>query len=354
MTHRLHSQDGFALPLTIFVVTIVTLMLAALFIRVQVDRRIAEASGDAIDVLTIAQSGLESYFASVGSVRPPDGDSVRINLGDGYANVIAHVVYEPSDPTANWTYVVRSAGFLINPTMGSDPQARRTIAKFAEWQTGQLDVSGAFTAANKLRHLNQEILLDIDGNDHAATPCGSGAPLYGVRTQAASDADPSGIHGWPQPIIAAQNGDSVAMTTHVDWASSISGGIDPDYTTFTPGWNMGTVQIIDGDLTILDDGGAGILIVKGDLTLSGTYAWWMGIVLVGGRIVFNATTNNVQGVLATGLDALLGGTPPPQGSIGTPNTTYVYYDSCYIQDALVAFSGFRPIKGGWVDNWAGY
>ena len=132
MTHRLHSQDGFALPLTIFVVTIVTLMLAALFIRVQVDRRIAEASGDAIDVLTIAQSGLESYFASVGSVRPPDGDSVRINLGDGYANVIAHVVYEPSDPTANWTYVVRSAGFLINPTMGSDPQARRTIAQFAE------------------------------------------------------------------------------------------------------------------------------------------------------------------------------------------------------------------------------
>ena len=45
---RIEDQRGFALPLTIFVLTLITIMLAAIFVRVRVDRRIAESSGDIV------------------------------------------------------------------------------------------------------------------------------------------------------------------------------------------------------------------------------------------------------------------------------------------------------------------
>lgn len=352
MKGLLRCRDGFALPFTIFVVTIVTLMLAALFIRVQVDRRISESSGDMVDALSIAQSGLEAYFATNTSTRPTDGDSVRINVAGGYANVIAHVLREPADTFANWTYVVHSTGFVIKPTMGSDPQATRTIAQFAEWQTGQLSVPAAYTAANRVRHLDQQLALEIRGND----ACASQPSLYGIRTRTGASLIPNGIYGSPQAYLEANTGDSVAALTGIDWASTVSGGMKPDYTSFTPGWGMGTVTIVAGDLTINDNWGAGILIVTGDLTLSGGWGLWYGIVLVGGKVNFNASTwNYVRGAIVSGLNATLQGGNPGRTDIGEAGTrTYIYYDSCYIDDALDALTGFRPVEGGWVDNWAGY
>jgi Tfp pilus assembly protein PilX len=350
---RLRSSDGFALPLTIFVITIVTLMLATLFIRVQVDRRIAESSGDVIDALAIAQSGLEAYFGSQSSSRPVDGDSARINVTGGYANVIANVVREPADTFANWTYVVRSTGFVIEPTMGSDPQATRTIAQFAEWQTGQLSVPAAYTAVNRVRHLNQQVNgVDVDGNDN----CGSMSSIYGIRTRNGSTLVSNGLHGSPQAYLIANNADTVAGLTQIDWASTVAGGMDADYTSFTPGWGMGTVTIVNGDLTISNNWGAGILIVTGDLTMTSGWGLWYGIVLVGGKVNFNASIwNYVRGALVSGLNATLQGGSPGQTDIGKSGThTYIYYDSCYIDDALEALTGFRPVEGGWVDNWAGY
>ena len=42
-------EAGFALPATLFVVALVTIMLSAVFVRVSVDRRLSESTGDYAD-----------------------------------------------------------------------------------------------------------------------------------------------------------------------------------------------------------------------------------------------------------------------------------------------------------------
>ena len=80
---RLRRTDGFALPLVIFVVTCVTLMLATVSVRVQIDRRIGESSADIVDALTAAQSGLQNYLAAVNfdscyrAMRPADDETAE-------------------------------------------------------------------------------------------------------------------------------------------------------------------------------------------------------------------------------------------------------------------------------------
>ena len=101
------SDDrGFALPAVIFLVALLTLLLTGRLSRVQADRQIAEASEAMADAFAIAQSGLQNYVGSQ-TVRPPDGDSVRINLTGGYASVISHVIRNPADTTEK---VGRSGG----------------------------------------------------------------------------------------------------------------------------------------------------------------------------------------------------------------------------------------------------
>src|SRR5262245_5289666 len=128
---RAMDRRGFALPMTLFLISIVTLMLTAAFAKVQSDRRVSESSGANVTALALAKAGLQQYmgtrpFNSPGSAaspwRPPGGDSIRISLTGGYADVIARVVHKPADTLANWLYVIRSVGHVIEPTQGQDPQ----------------------------------------------------------------------------------------------------------------------------------------------------------------------------------------------------------------------------------------
>ncbi|MBI2614712.1 MAG: hypothetical protein HYW52_03325, partial [Gemmatimonadetes bacterium] len=166
---RRRSDAGFALPLVVFLIGVMTLMLTAGFARVAGDRRLAHSSGDAVSALAIAKSGLHSYL-STQATRPPDGDAQRINVTGGFADVVAYAVRKPSDTLANWLFIVRSTGRVIEPTLGADPQAVRTIAQYTQWQTGRMDIRGAFTAANGLKKKSGGT-IDIRGADQSA--CGA-------------------------------------------------------------------------------------------------------------------------------------------------------------------------------------
>lgn len=172
---RAFREDGMALPATLLLVALITVMLATAFVRVEADRRIAESAGDLVDALTVAQSGLHTYFATASfdacdrAVRPPDGDSVRINVTGGYADVVARVVRKPPDTLTAWTYVVRATGRVIEPVMGSDPQASRTVAQFAEWQRARLTAPAVFSAANGLVRTGST--AEFRGTDYASGGC---------------------------------------------------------------------------------------------------------------------------------------------------------------------------------------
>ncbi len=62
MPNNARDDRGFALPLTLFLIAVLTLMLGATFTRAATEIRIAAGSKSAMDALFVAQSGLEKYF----------------------------------------------------------------------------------------------------------------------------------------------------------------------------------------------------------------------------------------------------------------------------------------------------
>lgn len=354
----LRNERGFAIPLTVFVVAIVTVMLATLFVRTQVDRRIAESSADQVDALGVAQSGLERYFVTR-STRPADGDSVRLNVygpgggSIGYAWVVPYVMRKPLDTLANWMYVVKSTGYVVEPTMGADPQAVRTVAQFAQWQTGYFNVLSTFTAANRIRHRGNRFNNwnpGIDGDDDCSSP-----NVLGMRVANPSIMRTEAIRGYPTEYVESGTGAEVAALTQVDWNATINGGFIPDYTSFRPSNGSYPSQLINGDLDIRNRWSSGILIVTGDLRMSGSWGYFLGIVLVGGEIKFDATYNYLIGAVVSGLNEALPFGNTPRGDIFESNRhLYIQYNSCTVRTALQNLTGFMPVSNAWVDNWAEY
>ncbi len=99
MPNKTRDDRGFALPLTIFLIAILTIMLGATFTRAATESRIAAGSKLAVDALFVAQSGLEKYFGQdfTASDRPLLEDSMRLNVPGGRAWVVPEVLITPAD-----------------------------------------------------------------------------------------------------------------------------------------------------------------------------------------------------------------------------------------------------------------
>lgn len=355
MTDR-RGEAGFALPLAIFFMAILTLLLTAAFAKVQGDRRVADSSGAAVTALAFAQTGLQTYLGST-TARPPDGDSTRINLssGYGYADVVAYIVDHMVDTMSPELYVVKSTGHVIDPTQGADPQASRTIAQFAQWRTGTLtQYPAVFTAANGL---NDYIggTVTISGSD--STSCGDNS-RGGLRVPnnqpRAVDAPPN-VSGPAFGFVDGGGKGTVADLVGVDWDTVQSGGFTADYTTLT-NLNSWSSYLISGNAT-LSASGSGLLIVTDNLTITGASINWAGVILVGKSIIFNGAYARISGLLATGLDEQLGGAQgqTSNGSVGGASQEQVIlYNSCNVRKAMQGVIGFSPIGNGWVENWATY
>ena len=348
---RRSPEAGFALPLTLFLVAILTLMLTAAFARVETDRRMAETSGSSVSALAVAQSGLHRYMG-ITAVRPLDGDSTRINVTGGYADVVAHIMKTDADSMVPTLYVLRSTGHAIDPSLGSDPAATHTVAQFAYWQYGVMDVQAAFTAANGLSH----DAGDIDGRDPALLTCPGPVvypPVLSIRAAGGAVNPPGTEEGGTNFAGAAA---TVADNTNIGWNTLINGGFVPDYRTYTPSFAAPWRSIlITGDLTIPSasgPGGAGLLIVTGDLTIDRNNFLWLGVVLVGGRIVFSKPNATIQGAVVSGLNALIPGPLPPAGV--TTDAPEIVYAPCLVNQALQSLTGFAPVTNAWLDNWATY
>jgi hypothetical protein len=345
------SQRGIALPITIFIITLMTIALAAAFARVGAERETAVGAGEAITALTVAQSGLQLYLGAQ-TARPPDGDSVRVNVTGGYADVVTRLVESDSLDDLQTMYIVRSTGYVIVPALGATAQGKRTVAQFAQWQVGQIRRVAAFTAANQARTATGGGAGSIHflGNDE----CGVAPAVGSARARSGSQFN-SGTYS-PAPAIVSGSGGLVADTTGIDWPAIVGGTFTPDYRSLPP-TGVYKSYLISGDAT-LSTSGTGLLIVTGDLTTtgSGTVAWY-GIVLVGGAINLNARRNQFYGLVVSGLKEQLGGTPPPLSTIGGGGGGSRYwfeYNSCHVANAVAAISGLAPIHNAWVDNWASY
>ena len=346
------NRRGIALPVTLFIITLMTITLAAAFARVGAEREMATGASEAVSALAVAQSGLQRYLGTV-AARPPDGDSLRYNVTGGYADVVARIVESDSLDDQRTMYIVRSTGYVIVPVQGAAAQGKRTVAQFAQWQVGRIRRVAAFVAANGLTDQNGG-QIRIRGTDQ----CGGVIPTGSVRTTNG----PALNDGSYTPIpTRSGNGDAVADTTGIDWVSLVTGGFQPDETTLITGEWANKSYFVNGDATLAaGTWGQGLLIVTGDLTTTGggvSWARWYGVILVGGRITFNANRTEFRGMVISGLNEQLGGPPPPGGTIGGGGGGARYYiDYCgdEVDDVIAPLTGFAPIRNAWVDNWASY
>ena len=355
MIRRAREERGFALPAVIFLVALLTLLLTSGLSRVQADRQIAEAGEATADAFAVAQSGLQNYIGSQ-TARPPDGDSVRINVTGGYANVVSRVVRNPADTTENSLYLVRSTGFVIDPLAGSTIQAQRTVAQFADWQTGSIETRAALTA----------IVYPTTEDTDAGTPrvfsgideCGVEPSIPGVRTT--TTAPTSGVTYIGSPgLLEEGSGTSstIATETGIDWAGVLSSSFVPDYTSFQNGNMTFPIQRIMGDLDLNGSyTGSGLLIVEGDFHPTGvnTGFYFEGVILVGGGIDMDADSNVVHGMVVTGLSRQLGFTPDRTDFGGSGETSKISFNSCKVNQALAALRGMAPVANAWLDSWARY
>jgi type II secretory pathway pseudopilin PulG len=355
MTGRLADRRGFALPVVILIVALLTVLLTTGLSRARTERQIAQASDETSEALAVAQSGLQTYLGTVTS-RPADNDSIRVNVTGGYANVVVHLVRRPADTTRRSLYLVRSTGVVINPDSGAAPRAQRTIAQFAEWEAGFMLRRAALTAANGIYKRDGAAILRIWGTDYSGcSPSASAIP--GLRTtdttgSATPTVDYSGAPGLIEH--GSSEGPAIAAATAINWAGAMGGDLVPDYTSFQNFNFSYPIQRITGTLNRgLVTGGSGLLVVTGDLNIS-EFFFFQGIILVGGAIDFDpGSWVVIRGLVVSGLNEQLG-INPPRTEYGNGSYLEIQYASCYVELALAPLRGLAPVRNAWLDTWASY
>lgn len=342
-SHR--NEKGFALPLTLLLLTMLTVMLTSAFARMGTEIETASATEMGVEALAVAQSGLEKYFGTDVTYRPRSGDSVRYNVTGGYAWIVPEPLYTPTDTTDDYTFIVRSTGYVIHPAQGSTPLSSRTVAQFAVWQTGAIPEYAALTAANGARRRSGGE-VKIYGQDLI---CGTGETvLHTRRTGSASyilDASSGGMS-------SSGTASDLASSFNMAWDVINSGEFEADYTSFQAWDATYPTIVIDGDFELTDTGGYGTLVVTGDFRTKGDFAYWQGLVLVGEDIHFDAVSSWFYGAVVSGLDEQLGQSQSTTDIGGSNRNTYIYYAPCIVDMALLSLTGFRPIDNTLVDNWA--
>jgi hypothetical protein len=361
------ERRGFAIPMAILVIAVLTIMLVGGFSLVSAERRSVSDQKSQISAFRLAEQGLEIYLVRRDSLEAADPswskipgakDSVHIMLPGGYADVSLTRLRPPTGSQSG-LYIARSKGTETAGVYAGTPQGVRTVAQYVLWESAPMQVLGAWTALSGFKKNGLAgTLSGIDLCKDSASVAGVIVPInpgYVGNTAAAG-----GI-----PPIDSVPPDSV----HIDWNGIVNlGVITPAYTftqasAWTAGSALGNLLVaafgdtlstfypvirVNGDFT-LPTSGTGMLIVTGNLTISGSNGWH-GVILAGGDITSNGN-NGVYGATVSGLNVKLNMVVP----ISTGNGTKTYqYSSCEVAKATMGSGALVTLANTWVDNWVEY
>lgn len=343
-----------AIPIVLVMIILLSIMVAAALTVAGLERRTVSAGALQSDAYAIARSGLDRFIVdrtNLGftSIPPAPVESTRINLIDGYADVVMTRVrtalgIEPA------LYVVRSRGFRTDGSRPPQLIAMRTVAQVARWQDANMQVLGSWSSLRGIAWRNAA--GELNGND----ACGGAPPVAGVTVPTMSgysqQSGPPVPNGSPDTLHL---GPAAPDSIHIDWTRLRAGAVVPGEVDIPPAtwpgpaqWadpNYWPVIIVQGDLTLPTDG-RGLLVVTGNLTMTGG-KWWRGAVLVGGR-VSERGGNRINGAMVSGLDLKIGGGALPADTV--QGSFRMQYDSCMVTQALTAFRGLAPYQNATVDN----
>jgi hypothetical protein len=359
------ERRGFALPVAILVIAVLTIMLAGGFSLVSAERRSVSDQKSQISAFRIAEQGLEIYLVRRDSLLagspsylkiPGAKDSVRVMLPGGYADVSLTRLRPPTG-TQSGLYIARSKGTETAGIYAGTPQGVRTVAQYVLWESAPMQVLAGWTALSGLDKTG--VAGTLSGIDQCGLPdtvVGVDVPINpGYEGQTAS------VSG--SPAIDTITRDSV----RIDWDGIVNNNVLPAAFTMTQASSAGLwplaamvasyadtsstyypVVRVNGDF-VLPSSGTGLLIVTGSLTINGSNAW-RGVLLVGGQIVSDGG-NGIYGATVSGLNVKLGLPVPISLAHGTKTYTY---NSCNVAKATMGSGALVTLRNTWVDNWVEY
>ncbi|MEE8117832.1 MAG: hypothetical protein V3T28_12055, partial [Gemmatimonadales bacterium] len=235
-----------------------------------------------------------------------------------------------------------------------------TVAQFARWQTGQLDIRAAWTAGGGINWVPPGS-GEFRGSDQNPTPECRQPDINAIRAPLGEGPSPPSEYltdGASPNVYPDGTPEAVADSTGIYWLATITGGLTPDYTSVQLGNQDYPVQVITGDLTVGSGAsvieGTGLLVVTGVLRIRGASFKWYGIVLVGGQLRFDAADQRFYGSVVSGLDEQTGSNVPRTTLGGGGNSTSIHFNTDYIRRAMEPLTGFVPVGNAWMDNWATY
>jgi hypothetical protein len=289
------------------------------------------------------------------STKSPPGaslDTTITGLPGGGTAAISVRRLRASSSTLPALYIVKSYAIQTGAIRydAATPSAERTVAQLAIWKAGTMDVDAAWTSLTGL-HKNGG-----SGTISGTDACGAAPPVAGVAVPTSPGYDQNGGSSVPtgSPPIAYPAADPAgfAAIIPIDWDAIVNGGaISWNYSgtswpgSLPSGW---PAIFINGSVSM--GSGQGLLVVKGDLTISGS-KHWDGVILVGGTLTSNGN-NTVQGAVVTGLNLKLG-LSVGVSDVGNGNKTYVY-NSCNVANALTALGSLVAMPNARMDNWPSY
>ncbi len=349
-------RRGFAIPVALLIIAALTVMVAGGFSLVSAERRSVADQKSQVTAFRIAEQGLELFLVRrdslmaghPGFTHMPGStpDTAVIPMTGGTATVTLTRL-RPVNGSQSGLFVVRSKGVETQGAYAGTPQGVRTVAQYVLWQPASMQVLAGWTA-----------LSGLQKNGAAGT-------IGGIDLCADSNA----IAGVVVPINPGYSGkvvevgnppiDSVAPdSVAIDWNAivnqnaiaatiTIPGGSFPTAAMFADTTYYPIIRI-NGDFT-LPTSGQGMIIVTGNLTISGSTSW-KGVLLVGGDITSNGN-NGIQGATVSGLNVKLGTYVP----VSTANGTKQYnYNSCEVAKSTMSSGALVTMRNTWVDNWVEY
>jgi hypothetical protein len=367
---KLRARRGFALPLALFFIGIMTVTLTASFMMTSGERKSNDSQAAQQRAYNNAAIGLEAYTGDRGTqfgltgapaVNEPE-QRIAINTGGTLdsAYILARRVRAesgvPGSPTYQAAvYAVRSRGIYRGGRLPGMDNAERTVGMLAVWEKGNLSMLAGWTSLSGLRKNGASGTLS--GVDH----CGLAPTLAGIAVPAGSFQGNSSAMAGNPPIQYLGTQAEANAAVKINWnaiknGSAINAGFVNQWPTQAQYNNANFWPIIhwtgDGmvNLPKIHDTQRGLLIVDGDLTISGNTTW-DGIIMVGGNITSNGN-NTVYGAVITGLDEKLG-EDVISNDFGNGNKIY-QYSSCNVQRATASMGAMRPLRNTFIDNWRSY
>lgn len=376
-------REGFALAVAIFAIVVIGGIVAGAFFASNQDYKIGRNTLLQERALAVSEYGLNQAIdnwnlttnttMANGTTTAPTSYSVTAQSGGNNAVDQATVRITKLN---NLTYWVVSEGQVGT---GVSTGARRRTGAILKLYVPQINIRGALTVRGALK-IGGNSLIDGDDNSPAGWSCNAPGPSKpGIAASNSADITTSGctnftcVQGSPQvqqdPLandlatytqfgginwvdlvasasVQATGSMRPAPSYKADGSCNLADGNnwgDANRNLITPGKCESYFPIIyaGGDIDFQGGRGQGILLVEGDLRVTGGFEFY-GPVIVRGKLVTSGTGGHFNGgVMASNVDL-------EQNSV--LGDALINYSSCAVAAAVLGSTKPTPaIQRGWAD-----